>query len=150
MDEEEFEEETEELFSSREKHLLVRLREAVMETKKTFGELTDLIQTDATGLPEIWDKGRMWHNADSYSNNDAKRELVNPDLAMSLQKFGSFLDAVATGQLEKMKREEVVAGFEPQYYTTRASTPPRSRGRWDPPPGPNKATPRATKFRPFD
>ena len=36
MDDEEFEEETEELFSSREKHLLVRLREARNDVLSSF------------------------------------------------------------------------------------------------------------------
>jgi hypothetical protein len=148
MDEEEYEEDTEELFTSRERGQLSRFREAVTETQKAYTDLTDLIKIGGTGLPAISDQGRMWYNEDSYSSNDADRELVSPELLTALKKFVTCLDAVHSGELDKQKKEEASGKgllqqqIEAQFYTPRAATPPRSR--------PNKATSRGTKFRPFD
>jgi hypothetical protein len=147
MEEEAFDEEdTEELFSSRERSQLMRFREAVSEAQKAFGDLTDLIKTEQTGLPAIWDQSRMWFGEDSFSANDANRELVSPEITASLQKFIRCLDAVQSGELDKAKKEEAsgkaLMQQEAQFYVTRVATPPRQR--------PNKATSRGTKFKPFD
>ena len=45
----------------------------------------------------------MWLNEDSYSTEDAERELLAPELLRNLIGFTEYLKAVQTGSLERAK-----------------------------------------------
>jgi hypothetical protein len=80
------------LFTPEVQQKLFRSREVLARAAKAYQEVIDCLGSGETGLPRLKD-GRCWWDEETFSLEDAQRELHDKTLIKRLEEYVHFIDA---------------------------------------------------------
>lgn len=96
------------MFTPEEQSNLLLFKDRLERFAEAYEKLNDLLDGEESGLPDAKDLNRCRLGDDSFSLQDARRELKNEWLSGKLQRYVSYIDAAltdqVTGQPQPMRR----------------------------------------------